>query len=103
MKETDTDHDGRINYEEFKEGVLVAEKRNTAGDVGAAVADMLSLKQQNKTPAPDSALIKTKTETPEAVHGSEKRGSTAEVAGILGKIIPRRESDVEVDMTSLHC
>ena len=101
MKETDTDHDGRISYEEFKEGVLVAEKRNTAGDVGAAVADMLSLKQQTKTTAADSALLKTKN--PETAHGSEKRGSTAEVAGILGKIIPRRESDVEVDMTNLHC
>ena len=83
--------------------VLVAEKRNTAGDCGAAVADMLSLKQQTKTTAAGSVLGKTKTKPPETAHGSEKRGSTAEVAGILGKIIPRRESDVEVDMTSLHC
>ena len=51
MKKSDTDHDGKISYDEFKVSILECEKNKEAGNCGDIIGDMLASKAKAKAEA----------------------------------------------------
>ena len=99
MKNTDTDSDGRISYEEFKDSILENEKKNQAGDCGNAIGDMLAYKADMKAKS-ESPLVQAEANNKDAEKEDcaptalDQTRRSSDLASILDKIFPKDMEDV---------